>query len=77
MISYLFLIVEEVLTHIIRKACANGRLREVTMRGGTKQHTILQYTHGSSFMGRGDKQCVDELVKFLKLFNKASWMEIN
>ena len=74
---YLFLIVGEVLTHIIKKAVAEGRLRGIYLPGGRKQQCISQYADDSSFMVRGEKKDVDELVRLLTIFSKASGMEIN
>lgn len=74
---YLFLLVGEVITHIIKKAVASGRLRGITLPGGTKQQSISQYADDSSFMVRGEKRDVDELVRLLKVFSEASGMEIN
>jgi hypothetical protein len=74
---YLFLIVGEVLTHVIKKAVTDGRLRGITLPGGTKQQCISQYADDSSFMVKGEKRYVDELVRILKVFSAASGMEIN
>ena len=74
---YLFLIVGEVLTHVIKKAVKEGRLRGVSLPGGKSQQSISQYADDSSFMVRGDKRYVDELVRILKVFSEASGMEIN
>ena len=74
---YLFLIVEEVLIHIIKKAVAEGRLRGIYLLGGKKQQCISQYADDSSFMVRGEKNDVDELVRLLTTFSKTSGMEIN
>ena len=75
--SYLFLIVGEVLTHIIKKTVEEGRLRRIYLPGGKKQHCISLYADDSSFMKRGEKNDVDELVRLLTTFSKASEMEIN
>ena len=74
---YLFLIVGEVLTHIFKKAIGEGRIRGVVLPGGKKQQCISQYADDSSFMVKGDKRDVDELVRLLKMFSEASGMEIN
>ena len=74
---YLFLIVGEALTHTIKKAVKEKRLRGVVLSGGKKQQCISQYTDDSSFMVRGDKRDINELVKLLKTFSEASGMEIN
>ena len=74
---YLFLIVGEVLTHVIKKAVREGRLRGVTLPGGKRQQSISQYADDSSFMVRGEKRYVDEMVRVLKVFSEASGMEIN
>ena len=74
---YLFLIVGEALTHTIKKAVTEGRLRRITLPGGHKQQSISQYADDSSFMVRGEKKYVDELVRLLKVFSAASGMEIN
>lgn len=42
-----------------------------------KQHYIFQYTDDSSFMIRGDKRDVDEMIMILKVFSEASGMKIN
>lgn len=76
MALYLFLIVGEVLTHVIKKALymeVDGDL----FTWGRKQHSISQYADHSSFMVRGEKPDVDELVRLLKVFSAASAMEIN
>ena len=74
---YLFLIVGEVLTHIIKKAMAEGKIKGVVLPGGKKQHCISQYADDSLFMVKGEKKNVDELVRLLKTFSEASRMEIN
>lgn len=62
--------------YVIKKACIEGMLRGILLPGGTKQQTMSQCADDSSFMVRGDKQYVDELVRLFTLFNEASWMEI-
>ena len=74
---YLFLIVGEAFTHMIKKAVTEGRLRGIILLGRNKQQSISQYADDSSFVIRGDKKYVDELVKILKVFSDASGMEIN
>ena len=74
---YLFLIVGEILTHMVKKAVGEGRLRGVYLPGGKKQHCISQYADDSSFMVRDTKDDVDELVKILETFSEASGMQIN
>jgi hypothetical protein len=74
---YLFLIVGEILTHIIKKTVNDERLRRVFFPGGKKQQCISQYADDFSFMVRGAKDDVDELVKILETFSQASGMEIN
>ena len=74
---YLFLIVGVALTHTIKKAVAEGRIRGITLSGGQKQQSISQYADDSSFMIRGEKKYIDELVRLLKVFNGTSGMEIN
>ena len=54
--SYLFFIVEEALTRIIKRAVAKGRLRGITLPGGKKQQSISQYVDNSSFMVIGEKK---------------------
>lgn len=74
---YIFLIVGEVLTHVIKKVVKEGMLRGVYLPGGKRQQNISQYADDSSFMVRGDKRYVDELVRILEVFTEASWVEIN
>ena len=74
---YLFLIVGEALTHTIKKAVKEKRLRGVVLPGDKKQQCISQYADDSSLMVRGEKRDIDELVKLLKTFSEASGMEIN
>ena len=74
---YLFLMVGEVLTHIIKKAIAEGRIRGVVLPGGKKQQCISQYADDSSFMVKGEKKDIDELVRLFKVFTEVSGMEIN
>ena len=74
---YLFLIVGEILTHMIKRAVEEGRLKGVFLPGGKKQQYISQYADDSSFMVRGTKEDVDELVSILETFSQASGMEIN
>ena len=52
-------------------------MRGIVLLGGKKQHSVSQYADDSSFMVRGDKRYVDELVRLLKLFSEASGIEIN
>lgn len=73
----MFLIVGKMLTHIVKKAIMEGRIRGITLLGGKKQHSISQFANGSSFMVKGEKRYVDELVRLLKVFSVASRMEIN
>ena len=63
---YMFLIVGEVLTHIIKKAVSEGRIIGSSFPGGKKQQSILQYADDSSFTVRGEKRFIDELVWLLK-----------
>ena len=74
---YLFLIVGEALTHVIKKAIKEKRLRGVTLPGGKKQQSIAQYVDDSLFMVRREVRDVDEMVRLLKVFSAASGMEIN
>ena len=74
---YIFFIVWEVLTHLIKKAEAEGRLRGISLPGGRKQQSISQYTDDASFIVRGEKKFVDELMRLLVFFSEASEMEIN
>ena len=74
---YIFLIVGEALTHTIKKAVKEGRLKGISLPGGIKQQCISQYADDSSFMVRGEKRYVDELVRLLKTFSAASGMKIN
>ena len=74
---YIFLIVGEVLTHLIKKAETEGRLRDISLPGGRKQHSISQYADDTSFIVRGTKKFVDELDRLLGLFSKASGIKIN
>ena len=74
---YLFLIVGEALTQLITKVVSEGRLKGIILPRGKKQQSISQYADDFSFMIRGEKQYVDELVRLLKLFSEASGMEIN
>ena len=66
------LILREILTHMIKKTVAEGRLRGVFLFGGKKQQRISQYADGFSFMLRGTKKDMDELVKILETFSQAS-----
>lgn len=74
---YLFLVVGEVLTHIIKKVVVKERLRGITLPGRKKQQSISQYANDSLFMVRGDKRSVDEFVSLLKVFSTTLGMEIN
>ena len=74
---YLFLIVGEALTQLITKAVEEKRIKGITLLGGKKQQSISQYADDSSFMVRGEKRYVDELVRLLKVFSEASGIEIN
>ena len=49
-----------------KKKIAEGRIRGVVLLGGKKQQCISQYADDSSFMIKGEKKDVDELVKLLK-----------
>jgi hypothetical protein len=69
--------VDEALTQLITKAIAEGRLKDIILPGDKKQQSISQYADDSSFMVRGEKKYVDELVRLLKVFSEASVMEIN
>ena len=48
----------------------------VVLPGSKKQHCISQYVDDLSFMVKGEKRDVDELVRLLKTFSEASCMEI-
>ena len=74
---YLLLIIGEALTHMVKKAVTEGRLKGITFPGRKKQQSISQYADDSSFVVRGDKKYVDELVIILKVLCDASGMEIN
>ena len=73
----MFIIAGEILTHMIKKAVAEGRLREFFLSGGKQQQCISQYADDSSFMVRGAKEDVDELVKIFETFSQASRIKIN
>lgn len=73
----IFLIIEEVLIHNIKKVVAEGRLKGISLPWGKKQQCISQYADDSSFMVREDNFFVDELVRILKVFSISSGMEIN
>ena len=74
---YIFLVVGEALTQLITKAVAEGRIKGITLPGGKKQLNISKYADDSSFMVRGEKRYVDELVRLLKVFSEAFGMQIN
>lgn len=74
---YHFLIVGEALTHMSKKVVTEGRIRGIALLGGKKQQNISQYAHDLSFMIKGNKSDVDELVRLFKPFNATSRMEIN
>lgn len=61
----------------LKKVVTEGRLKRVVLPGGKKQQFISQYADDSSFMVKGEKKDVDELVRLLKRFSEASGMEIN
>jgi hypothetical protein len=48
----------------------------VFLPGGKKQQCIFQYADDSSFIVRGAKDDVDELVRILETFSQVSGMEI-
>lgn len=73
---YLFLIVGETLNHIIKKAMREGRIHGVKLPGG-KQQCISQYADDTSFLIKREKSCIDEVVRLLGVFSRASGMEIN
>lgn len=52
---YLFFDHEEVLTYIIKKIVAKGRMKGITLPGNIKQQLISQYEGNSSLMVKGDK----------------------
>lgn len=60
-----------------KKISARGEDKVGLLAKGNKQQIISQYEDDSSFMVRGDKRHVDELVCLLKVFNASSSMEIN
>lgn len=45
----------EVLTHIIKKIVAKGRMRGISLPGNINQQLISQYEDNSSHMVKGDK----------------------
>ena len=73
---YIFLIVEEVLTHIIKKAVLEGRIKGISLPQG-EQQSILQYLNNILFMMRREKRFIDELVHLLKKNCDESGLEIN
>jgi hypothetical protein len=52
---YLFFDHEEVLTYIIKKIVAKGRMKGITLPGNIKQQLISQYEGNYSLMVKGDK----------------------
>ena len=74
---YLFLIVGEVFTHLVKRAKAEGRIHGISLLGERRQQSIIQYADDYMFMIRGEKKFVDELVRLLRLFSDASGMKIN
>ena len=66
---YLFLIVGEVFTHLVKRAKAEGRIHDISLLGERRQQSIIQYADDYVF--------VDELVRLLRLFSDASGMKIN
>lgn len=63
------------------KMVLKGRLKSIALpaRGGgqTKQQCISQNAHNFLFRVRGDKKCVDKLMRLLTNFSDASKTEIN
>ena len=53
---HFFLIVGEILTHVIKKAEAEGRPRGIPLPGGRKQQSISQYADDVSFIVRREKK---------------------
>lgn len=74
---YIFLIVEEALTHMIKKAVKDGRLKGIVLPIRIKQQSISEYANESFIMIRGEKRYVDKLMRLLKVFSTASGMKIN
>ena len=60
-----------------QKAEKEGRIRGITLPGGRRQQSIIQYADDSAFMIRGEKTYIDKLVRLLQIFTEASGMEIN
>ena len=60
---YLFLIVGEVLTHLIKKTERKRRIRGITLSGGRRRQHIIQYADDSAFMIQDEKTFIDELVR--------------
>lgn len=74
--SFVFLIVGEALNCIFIKTMGEGGILRVRLAGG-KQQCILEYVEDSSLFFKGEKFSIDELVRLLKAFCRASSMEIN
>lgn len=73
---YRFLIVVDIFNHIFKKALGKGRILGVRLPGG-KQQCISQYAKDSSFLIQGEKTCIDEIVRLLKVFCMACGLIIN
>ena len=74
---YLFLIVGEVFTHLVKRAEAEGKIHGISLPGGRRHQNIIQYADDSAFMIRGEKKFVDELGRLLRFFSDAFGMNIN
>ena len=73
-----FLLSESWLHTLLRWNAQSVYLGGLPCQGGdNKQWTVSQYANDSSFMIKGDRQFVNELVRLLKMFTEALGMEIN
>lgn len=55
---------------------SEGRIQIIKLPGG-KQKYISQYANDTFFLIKGEKPFIDEIVRLLGIFSKASGMEIN
>lgn len=67
--SYFFLLIMEVLNHIIKIAMIEGIILGVKLLVGGKQQCISQYTNDSSFFDGEEKSLFDELACLLAIYH--------
>ena len=74
---YLFLVVGEILNHVIKREVCMGQIQGIRLLGALEAQTITQFADNTSLSIRGEEALVCAIVHTLQSLSHASGLVIN